>query len=462
MRNLGDIIIQQFRTKYSYCFRSFNDNKRLSYEMRKYEMGKLYLSFWNTQDIANFIDDLAKFIRHDSTINTLYRVKGDIEVVLSDNQVKKIVDALEYNTSIKTYGGYSQPRGSIEESWTAKLKEEVAKERINKKNEPFLNDTDLEGRTLLDYYLLEANTELAVRKLLVQGNYTKDDNSTILSYVLNEDYVKIVEDLIKENPSMVNTVDVRGNTLLHRYVSNDDKAAVQKLVGQGANIGATNIYGWNPLLIAAKKGYLEVAKTLIDTDHSIINTSDSAGYTALHSLVNNNVSQKNTDLIKYLISLGANVNIQTEDDFKITPLHIAAKNGDCEIARILLDAGANRNIKNAGGRTPLDTAKRAGKVDVSDILEKTSYKIANEANDTAKHDTEEVDIKALENVELQAQIDKQNVQLEAQNDRIQQLEQIIKSLSCKVNVLQDAPSSYTNPNNLAGDNTTFENSSDLT
>lgn len=69
------------------------------------------------------------------------------------------------------------------------------------------------------------------------------------------------------------------------------------------------------------------------------------------------VRMGNPQLLIGLINEGANVNEQ--NSFGISPLHIAALVGDMEIISILLNNGANPLIKDKAGRTPHDLTMNA-------------------------------------------------------------------------------------------------------
>ena len=51
-----------------------------------------------------------------------------------------------------------------------------------------------------------------------------------------------------------------------------------------------------------------------------------------------------------------------------TPLHQAARNGHKEIAELLIAKGADVNVKNEDGETPLDWANWSSHAETADIL----------------------------------------------------------------------------------------------
>ena len=56
-----------------------------------------------------------------------------------------------------------------------------------------------------------------------------------------------------------------------------------------------------------------------------------------------------------LIAAGADVNAVQQDG--VTPLHETAATGQLELTRLLLEHGADRNVKDGNGRTPADSAR---------------------------------------------------------------------------------------------------------
>ncbi len=63
-------------------------------------------------------------------------------------------------------------------------------------------------------------------------------------------------------------------------------------------------------------------------------------------------AEPNLNLVSDLILLGANLEWR-DDDNGYAPLHGAVRSGNVEIVRMLIDAGADVNVQDAEGRTPL-------------------------------------------------------------------------------------------------------------
>jgi ankyrin repeat protein len=161
------------------------------------------------------------------------------------------------------------------------------------------------------------------------------------------------------------------------------------LVDKGARLDAADLEGVSPLILAIINGHYDVAGYLIDKGADV-NFADKTGRTALYSAVDfhtmpasNRPSPKeidNTlssmDLIRMLVAHKANVNAQLEklqpyrtkvdrgDDTVFgagaTPILRAAKVGDTEVVRFLLEHGADVKLATRAGVNPLMAAAGVG------------------------------------------------------------------------------------------------------
>lgn len=152
---------------------------------------------------------------------------------------------------------------------------------------------------------------------------------------------------------------------------------------------------------AAAAGQTRRIETLLDADPALINTHSSDGFTPLTlaaffgrreamavllargastEIVSNNAMQVrpiNSAMAhrqpevalamgEMLLAHGANPNVAQMGGW--TPLHEAAAHGHADKARILLTHGANVEVQSDDGRTPLRMAEDAGHQEVADIL----------------------------------------------------------------------------------------------
>jgi hypothetical protein len=88
------------------------------------------------------------------------------------------------------------------------------------------------------------------------------------------------------------------------------------------------------------------------------------GETQLHHCAENGL----TTSVKRLLSI-RNINVNVKDDeYGMTPLHYAAANGHIEISRLLLQNGADANVRNNYGNTLLHLAAEQDNVDILHLL----------------------------------------------------------------------------------------------
>jgi ankyrin repeat protein len=128
------------------------------------------------------------------------------------------------------------------------------------------------------------------------------------------------------------------------------------LFAAGFMLIAANAQQFPPkaILAASYKGDIRAVKMLL-TKHPDKSMRDSFGRTALHLAM----FQKNPALIKLLLDKGYDVNARCSGN-GATPLHDAVSANNVEGAKLLIRYGANRNIRNAQGLTPLQEARRDG------------------------------------------------------------------------------------------------------
>ena len=223
----------------------------------------------------------------------------------------------------------------------------------------------------------------------------------------------------------VNAPQVDGTTALHWAVRADDQETVDLLIRAGANVSAANREGVTPmqlaaingsapiiekllkagvkantslskfgdtaLMLAARTGKVDAIKLLLDNGAEVNTVETWGGTTPLMWAV----SERHLDATKMLIGRGANVNAKsyfvpsahgrgfegaTPEPPKsehaveelaggwLTPLMFAVREGDLEITRALVAAGADLNAIAGDGKDALGLAIFNGQYEVASFL----------------------------------------------------------------------------------------------
>lgn len=108
----------------------------------------------------------------------------------------------------------------------------------------------------------------------------------------------------------------------------------------------------SPLIDAISHG--DLAGVVANAKAEAINTKDDAGSTALHEAA----YRGHADIAKFLLDRGADINVSNNPG--LTPLHYAAMNyfsrySSLDIVVMLIDKGADVNAKGSGGDRPIHT-----------------------------------------------------------------------------------------------------------
>ena len=97
------------------------------------------------------------------------------------------------------------------------------------------------------------------------------------------------------------------------------------------------------------------------------NITDAGGHTPLYWVANGRGVRGAVDVVRVLILAGANVDADNGVK-RCTPLHMAARRGNVEIASALLDYGAALEARDSLGETPLRRAVNCGQTHVAKLL----------------------------------------------------------------------------------------------
>ena len=177
---------------------------------------------------------------------------------------------------------------------------------------------------------------------------------------------------------MLNQQDAQGNTALHALnvtltteaVDDVTMSMLRLLLDEGADVSLRDRIGATPLLDAVERGVDEDAMALLiraSAEAGVLDARNVDGDTALHLSHDNG----QTDVMRLLLDAGADPNVQNNDGQ--TLLHHMAEEGITEYVRHedvedLLNAGADPNLIDEKGWTPAHYAGEGGHKDMLRLL----------------------------------------------------------------------------------------------
>jgi len=151
-----------------------------------------------------------------------------------------------------------------------------------------------------------------------------------------------------------NTVDPKGQPVLHICAFEGDLDVVKALVAAGADIDKRNAVKETPIMLAALQGHVKVVDFLLSKEAQI----NHPGWTPLLYAATNG----RNDVIKILIENHAYIDSSSPNG--TTPLMMAVRGGFRETVQLLLDEDADPLIKNEAGDTALSWAEIAKQTDI--------------------------------------------------------------------------------------------------
>lgn len=192
----------------------------------------------------------------------------------------------------------------------------------------------------------------------------------IFTAVINGDFSK-VQAILNSNKEAVNSEKANGNTPLHIAADNGHLDIVKLLISFGADIDKKNNGNRSPLFYAMRSDHMDIVRLFVDNGGEItINEAATCGFietieeqiakgvdpnTLLHSAAFG--GQK--DIVELLINNGADVNLK-DGNSEFTPIFYAIIKNHEMVIDILIKNGADLNAKDKNGDSPLDIAKSVG------------------------------------------------------------------------------------------------------
>jgi ankyrin repeat protein len=206
---------------------------------------------------------------------------------------------------------------------------------------------------------------------------------------IREGNIKQVEEMLDRDPGYLQTPVSGGTSPVLTAIYYGENAIAELLIERGAPLNLfeaaasgrigrvrvlldedaslANAYapdGFQPLGLASFFGHLPVVELLLERGAAVNSPSNNAQHVMpLHSAV----AGRHYEIAKMLLEHGAEANAAQADGFR--PLHGAAENGQREMIELLLNYGADKALAQAQGETALDIAvKRSQGEDILSLL----------------------------------------------------------------------------------------------
>ena len=196
-----------------------------------------------------------------------------------------------------------------------------------------------------------------VQALLAEGvdvNTPRADGATALLWATHWGAFDMV-DLLLQAGADVNASDDHGVTPLARAAENASVPMVDRLLAAGADSNAAQTSGLTPLMTAARTGNLPIVRTILDHGADVNAVTVETRSTALMWAL----AAPHRDIARLLLDRGADPARATTPGF--TPLMFAARNGDIEMAEALIAAGVDVNTAGDDGTHVLPFAIVSGR-----------------------------------------------------------------------------------------------------
>ncbi|XP_054440585.1 inversin isoform X2 [Pteronotus mesoamericanus] len=232
--------------------------------------------------------------------------------------------------------------------------------------ESLLNWQDYEGRTPLHFAVADGNVTVAdVLTSYESCNITSYDNlfRTPLHWAALLGHAQIVHLLLERNKSGTIPSDSQGATPLHYAAQSNFAETVKVFLEHPSVKDDSDLEGRTSFMWAAGKGSDDVLRTMLSLKSDIdINMTDKYGGTALHAAA----LSGHVSTVKLLLE--NNAQVDATDVMKHTPLFRACEMGHKDVIQTLIKGGARVDLVDQDGHSLLHWAALGGNADVCQIL----------------------------------------------------------------------------------------------
>ncbi|UKZ79033.1 hypothetical protein TrVFT333_006784 [Trichoderma virens FT-333] len=261
-----------------------------------------------------------------------------------------------------------------------------------------INATDKMGRTALHWIASQGHghcLEIVMERLETNFLVSNKDGRTPLHEAAMKGHINIVEKFLTKDTchQNINQEDHHKRTALHWAVLGGYETIVRILVQYGADVKKTSDDRKTALHLAVNAGHDAirwillrawtaqvgdegVIRKFLDDDEIQADAKDEEGQTLLHYASRSG----HEAIVKLLVEKGADIEVKGQygwtpllsaaagDQYGDTPLLWAATGANEAVIKLLVEKGANIEVKNQIGRTPLACAAASGREAVVKLL----------------------------------------------------------------------------------------------
>ena len=164
-----------------------------------------------------------------------------------------------------------------------------------------------------------------------------------------------VKEMLRAEPSLAQARDQNGVSVIMKATYLGRRDVVAELLASGVQLDVFE---------AAATGQVDQLRALLEKDPSLVNTYSPDGFTPLGFAA----FFGQAETLNALLAAGAAVNAASREAMKMSPLGSALAVQRNDLARTLIEHGADVNAKAANDLTPLHTAAARGNLESAKLL----------------------------------------------------------------------------------------------
>ncbi|XP_028131929.1 uncharacterized protein LOC114327487 [Diabrotica virgifera virgifera] len=250
----------------------------------------------------------------------------------------------------------------------------------NSDNTPLHNACN-NGHVKVVEYLVEEGASLKVKN--------KDGETPLHVAAQHDSILEVIEFILNRDLSGINDITNNGRTPLHLAIQGNKPSTVKLLLKKGASIAVKDKNGKTPLALAIQEDYTNIVQMIeqiqSDLDEELLTAVQDGNLNKVEGLVSQNANVNTTDIYswtplhwaafkdrleiaRFLIEKGADINAADKGPYGKRPIHVAAENNNKDIIEFFLGKKAGINDTDKQGYTPLHYAAWRGRLEVTQLL----------------------------------------------------------------------------------------------